>query len=195
MGPEEDPPETTALHLVGLGPLAPGLLPELAARISRRVGLPCRVADHSLAADLPRIPGRDQVDADRLLAGLEARPLGSGVVVGITALDVAIPIFTFVFGRARESGHAALVSLARLAPEFYGLPQDHELMKQRAVAEVLHELGHVTGLRHCRDASCLMSFAGSVERVDIRGSVFCPECLAQLPRWLRGSQRAPQAGP
>ena len=64
-----------------------------------------------------------------------------------------------------------------------------DVVKLRAEArayEVLHELGHLAGLEHCRDGGCLMSFAGSIERVDSRGSRFCASCATGLPRWLRG---------
>jgi len=185
MGPEAGAHERSLIQLVGIGPLPPGFAEELAVRVSRRVAVPCQVRQTPSQTELRRVPGRDQVDADWLLGLLEARPLPAGAVaMGITALDLAIPIFTFVFGRARESGHAALVSAARLAPEFYGLAPDAALTRHRTVLEVLHELAHVGGLRHCPDAACLMSFAGSVERVDVRGVDFCPTCLRDLPRWL-----------
>jgi archaemetzincin len=104
--------------------------------------------------------------------------------VGVTPKDVAIPIFTFVFGRARAGGSAALVSLARLDPAFYGLGQDNGLMAWRAVQEMLHELGHLALLGHCPDAACVMSFAGSVEKIDVRGAGFCARCAPGLPSWL-----------
>jgi archaemetzincin len=58
------------------------------------------------------------------------------------------------------------------------------LTAQRATAEILHELGHVAGLGHCRDASCLMCFSGSVEAVDLRGLAYCAACAAALPPGL-----------
>ena len=95
-------------------------------------------------------------------------------------------IFTFVFGLARQGGKACLVSLARTEPAFYGLPPDQDLRDRRAIAEVLHELGHLAQLEHCPDRGCLMSFAGNVEKVDARGTRFCAACTARLPLWLRG---------
>jgi len=158
----------------------------LAARLSRHLQAPCRVAHHGLAVESRPLPGRSQEDADALLLQLEAAAPPSGtVLVGVTPRDVAIPIFTFVFGRARQNGRAAVVSLARLDPTFYGLPADPEHAARRAVAEVLHELGHVAGFAHCPTRSCLMSFAGNVERADARGEAFCSACLPSVPPWLR----------
>ena len=54
---------------------------------------------------------------------------------GMTLQDLGIRIFTFVFGQARHQGRVALVSLARLKPEFYGLASDSDLTLRRAVTE------------------------------------------------------------
>jgi len=175
------------VELLALDSVAADKADHVASRLSQRLGAGCRVTADASSPRPAVLPDRDQLDADLLLADLEARPeRAAAVVVGLTSFDIAIPIFTFVFGRARQRAHAALVSLARLDPLFYGLPGDDDLLARRAAAEVVHELGHAAGLVHCRDASCLMSFAGSVERVDGRGSQFCGECRGRLPAWLRG---------
>jgi archaemetzincin len=179
--------EVEILLLDGIGP---PLAARIASRLSARLAASCRVTASSPSPPPRTLPDRDQLDADALLGGLEARPARErAVLVGLTLRDIAVPIFTFVFGRARQGAHAALVSLARLDPAFYGLPADPGLLARRAADEVAHELGHAAGLVHCRDASCLMSFAGSVEKVDTRGSFFCGECRRLLPPWLAGSGR------
>jgi archaemetzincin len=178
------PPPRLALSLLPVGSLEPPRAEELVERLSRRTAAAWRLLPPRPDNPLPRLAARGQVDADALLAELEAEAPSDGVLVGLTRHDLAIPIFTFVLGRARQGGRAALVSMARLDPAFYGLPEDPALLLTRTVVEVLHELGHVAGLAHCGEASCLMSFAGSVERVDVRGSEFCPECRERLPEWL-----------
>ncbi len=175
-----------ALDLLPIGTLAPGTLPALAARLSRHLHLPCHVLPEA-ELPLPRLPARGQLDAAALLEALESRAQAPRrLLVGVTAEDVAIAIFTFVFGLARQGGRACLVSLARTEPAFYGLPPDQDLRDRRAVAEILHELGHLALLEHCPDRGCLMSFAGNVEKVDTRGTRFCAACTARLPAWLRG---------
>jgi archaemetzincin len=185
--PAREPVRVESIQLVKIGPFPEGLAEDLAARLSRRVPAPCQVRASPLDVEVPWLPDRqEQVDADALLRRLEAEPVDDGaILVGVTSLDLAVPIFTFVFGRARHDGRAALVSLARLRPEFYGLPADAALTARRTVAEILHELGHVGGLRHCDDGSCLLRFAASVETVDLRGSSVCSACEAMLPAGLR----------
>ncbi len=180
-----DVPRVRELHLLPLDGLESPLAEEIAARLSRRLSAACRIL-RSGGLQPTRLPGRAQLDADALLAALEALPIADdAVLVGLTTLDIALPIFTFVFGRARQGARAALVSLARLDAGFYSLPSDPDLLARRATDEIVHELGHLASLAHCQNASCLMSFAGSVEKVDVRGSAFCDGCRDRLPAWLR----------
>jgi archaemetzincin len=187
MRPDGEPGRISSIELVGIGALPERTLEALAERLSRRVSVPCRARPAPLAFEPPRLPDRNgQADADLVLQRLESEAGSDGaLLVGITAHDLAIPIFTFVFGRARHHGRAALVSLARLDPAFYGMPADDGLLARRAVDEILHELGHVAGLRHCDDYACLLHFSASVEKVDLRGPGFCAGCAARLPAALR----------
>lgn len=186
------PTSIRALDFLTIGPFKRAVARDLVARASRRFAVPCRLVDSSVDLELPLLPGRLQVDADRVLGQIEEREAPRGTVtVGLTAKDLGVQVFTFVFGRARRHGRAALVSVARLAPEFYGLPCDSEVSARRAVAEILHEVSHVAGLEHCRDVSCLMRFSTSVEAIDLRGDSFCAGCAARLPRGLL----SPAAGP
>jgi len=172
-----------AIDLVPIGALGPGALEELAARLSRAVELACHVAEPPPLA-LERISGREQLDAGRLLAALEPRARERRLLVGVADEDLAVPVFSFVFGLARQGGAACVVSRARADPVFYGLPADPALRDARTVAEIRHELAHLAGLEHCPDRGCLMSFAGSIERADARGVAFCAECRTRLPEWL-----------
>ncbi len=173
-----------AVQLQPIGANAAKILPALASRLSRQIRLPCQLRPAEGLA-LPRLPSRDQLDAAALLELLESLAAAPHLLVGVTAEDIAIPIFTFVFGLARQGGRACVVSLARTDPGFYGLPPDDELRDSRMVSEILHELGHLASLDHCPDRGCLMSFAGTIEKVDARGPRFCARCAGRLPAWLR----------
>ena len=178
-----------AVDLQPIAELPPGTLEALAARLSRFVELPVHVLPEA-ALEPRRIANREQLDAGALLEALEKQGAGrSRLLVGVAWDDIAVPLFTFVFGLARQGGHACVVSFARTDPAFYGLPADPDLRDARLVAEILHELGHLATLEHCPDRGCVMSFAGNIERADTRGSRFCAGCAARLPAWLRGPAR------
>ena len=97
-------------------------------------------------------------------------------VLGITEEDLSIPMLTFVFGQAQLRGRVAIISVARLRQEFYGLPVNKELMRTRIMKEALHELGHTFGLVHCPTPSCVMTLANDIQHVDEKESEFCGGC-------------------
>jgi archaemetzincin len=111
---------------------------------------------------------------------LRHRPAGAGHIVGITEVDLFIPVLTFVFGQAQLGGAGAVVSVMRLHADYYGLPANEDLLLDRAVKEVVHELGHGFGLVHCPDYSCVMSSSTYVEDVDLKAERYCRDCLDLL---------------
>jgi archaemetzincin len=116
-----------------------------------------------------------------LLAVLAAaRRLEEEVVLGVTGVDLTAPGLNFVFGLADPRSRAAVISLARLYPEFYGQPRDPRRFKARAVKEAVHELGHLLGLGHCPDPACVMSFSNSLADTDKKGPGFCAPCRELL---------------
>lgn len=165
------------------------LVEEIIARTSSRLAVPCRLHVSPWDHGATRLNGRDQFDADALLQSIGPDGEPGTVYVGLTAHDLGLALFTFVFGRAKLGGHAAIVSLARLDPGRYGLPPDPGLYAGRAFAEVMHELGHVAGLAHCNDMGCIMYFATNVETIDLRGTGFCAACASALPAHLLPSAR------
>ncbi len=126
---------------------------------------------------------------------LENCPADAVRLLAVTEADLYIPMLTFVFGYAQLRGPAAVVSLARLRQEFYGLPGSRVLVETRAVKEALHEVGHTFGLIHCGEKACTMSLATNVQQLDIRGSEFCRGCGMLLQESVsrerrRGTARA-----
>ena len=111
-------------------------------------------------------------------------------ILGITEVDLFIPIFTYVFGEAQLGGRAAVISLARLKPEYSEEPPDEERYKLRALKEAVHELGHTFGLTHCAANGCVMTFANNLIQVDMKDYRFCPSCAELInvsPRHSSGS--------
>ena len=107
-------------------------------------------------------------------------PSNATRVLGVMDVDLAIPMLTFLFGQAQFEGPVAVVSLCRLHQEFYGLPGQESLLRERTVKEVLHELGHTFGLVHCSDPRCAMSLATHIELVDAKAEQYCARCGLHL---------------
>ena len=101
-------------------------------------------------------------------------------ILGMTEGDLFVPILTFVFGEAQVGGQGAVFSVARLRPSFYGLPEDQNLLRARAVKEAVHEVGHTLGLLHCQSYDCAMRACTNAGEVDLKPAALCPACRGQV---------------
>jgi archaemetzincin len=70
--------------------------------------------------------------------------------------------------------------VCRLHEEFYSERTDEVLLKERTLKEILHELGHNFGLKHCINWDCVMHSSTSIEEVDIKGKSYCSECYRSI---------------
>ena len=120
---------------------------------------------------------RNQYYSTRILKEMLGNvPRDAFKLLGVTDKELCIPILTYVFGEAQVGGTAAVVSLARLRQEHYGLTPDPPLLLERLRKECLHELGHTFGLVHCPSRDCVMYLSNTVVDVDTRGRDFCRGC-------------------
>ena len=107
-------------------------------------------------------------------------PDDAAKLLAVTDRDLFVPVLTFVFGQAQLGGRAAVVSLARLRQEFYGLAPNRAAFTVRAGKEALHETGHLFGLVHCADRRCAMSLAANIRQIDAKQAAFCAPCRSRL---------------
>lgn len=157
------------------------LLRHLETRLADTFGLEVEVRRPWFDPERCFDPSRGQYNSTLLLALLQGGP-GSDFdrVLGVTGVDLFIPVLSYVFGEAQLPGRAAVMSLHRLAPELYGLPADPARLAERAEKEAVHELGHTWGLIHCRQPECVMRPSTYVEEIDLKGVRFCGECRRAL---------------
>ena len=129
---------------------------------------------------------RGQYSSKRVLKRLGACcPREAFKIIGVTRVDLYVPILTFVFGAAQMSGRCAVISTRRLDPLYYQESEDRCLFLDRVKKTAVHELGHSMGLVHCRDRRCVMFSSTRIEDTDFKKSEFCHTCR-ELFSWNRG---------
>jgi archaemetzincin len=169
------------LQLLPIGKLDGGLLPFLAADLANTFQVPCELLASTLDPEFAFHGERQQYHSSEILARMQSRVSPkSWRILGVTAVDLYIPILTFVFGEAQMGGPCAVVSLHRLRQEFYGLPNDENLLRQRLVKEAVHEVGHTVSLIHCDDYRCAMAASHAVEWIDLKESWLCETCQGKV---------------
>jgi archaemetzincin len=174
-----------AIHLWVVGPVEDDVVEFLEGFLGRTFGLKTMRMAPLASADFAYDTRRGQYDSTRiLLEAFKRAPADATQVLAVTSVDLFIPMLSFVYGQAQLDGRVALLSLARLRQEFYGLPADWPLLLSRAAKEALHELGHSFGLAHCPTSSCAMSLSTHILQVDGKNSEYCPGCNALLAEAL-----------
>lgn len=169
------------IYIQPIGEVEKELLDFLSAKLERVYGCTCRVAPPLRIPESSYNLQRGQYNAEELVAKMAERiPVDAEKLLGVIDADLFVPDLNFVFGLA--AGSAAVVSLARLRPEYYGEKKNEYLFRERALKEAIHELGHTFGLNHCPDIRCIMHFSNCLEHTDIKGPGFCKVCSNQIGR-------------
>src|ERR1017187_7670827 len=146
------------LHLLPIGNVDDGMLKDMCPEIEEILRIPCRGLPARLYPEFAFHGERQQYHSSEILRRRQSfLPADSWRMLRIAAVDMYIPILTFVFGEAQMGGPCAVVSAHRLRQELYGLPADPELFRQRALKEAVHELVHTVNLTHCEDYRCAMA--------------------------------------
>ncbi|MFP4632047.1 MAG: archaemetzincin family Zn-dependent metalloprotease [Halobacteriota archaeon] len=118
-----------------------------------------------------------QYDAEKLID--VATSAGRGAKnVAVTAVDVFYRQRNYVFGLAYLEGRGCVVSTHRLRMTADGgeIGDDRRTFLDRVRKEVVHEVGHTLGLRHCDNSNCVMSFSPTVREVDGKFERPCSSC-------------------
>ena len=122
-----------------------------------------------------------QYNAERIISVAER--VGHGEKnLALTDADIFYRQRNFVFGLAYLDGKGCVVSTNRLRMTADGGPvnDDEETFFDRVRKEVVHEVGHTLGLRHCDNDTCVMSFSPTVREVDQKYERPCHGCSREV---------------
>jgi len=131
---------------------------------------------------------RKQYDAEIILEKFDRKH-----ALFVTDKDLHMGGFNFVYGLGDPDG-SAIVSTRRLRPEWYGETpknrskaaevQFRKKLTDRFIKECMHEIGHMMGLKHCknkiRGKPCAMTFSSNIHEVDAKSKELCKKCEKML---------------
>jgi archaemetzincin len=137
----------------------------VAAHLRVVMELPARLGPPLSDIALPPARGRHPYDASQLTLRLAEQRPPNLLRVGVTDLDLCLPVFAHVYGEAEVGGGVAVVSMHRLRTEAAAQP----VVFQRLAKVACHER-----------LDCLMRFAGRLELLDRLGLAFCEDCATAL---------------
>ncbi|KYC52167.1 MAG: Archaemetzincin [Candidatus Methanofastidiosum methylothiophilum] len=112
--------------------------------------------------------------------------LGQAAILLKVLVIVDVEIFKqgfagLLFGEAEVGKDIAIISTAPLENHF----KSTFLIKERALKEALHELGHTLGLDHCKNPGCAMNISKDIYDIDEKKKKYCIDCLNILFRGHR----------
>jgi archaemetzincin len=164
----------------------PGFQAPVSRLISSILGIRTTVTENPVRI-MGYVTARKQVDAQALLDSIQAYKHRHGIpepVLLVVHQDLFRNGNSFVFGLARESVGAGVVSTSRLGNEYYSLPGNDDDYIDRIAKEGAHEIGHLLGLPHCNDRECVMFRPDTLDELDGKKKVLCPTCREQLDTLL-----------
>ncbi len=154
--------------------------------ISSILGMPATVSENHVRM-MGYVDGRKQIDAQVLLDSIQAykhRHAMKDPLLLVVHQDLFKNGNSFVFGLARQSVGAAVVSTARLSNEYYGRSVNDDDLIDRITKEGAHEVGHLLGLDHCDDRECIMFKPDTLDELDRKKKVLCNICSERLEGYL-----------
>jgi len=171
------------IALISYGHFEKEFLEGIAESVEHEYGLPVIIEEKHLDLTAYYDPARKQYDGNKLLSKIELKYSADSVkTVGLFRVDLFIPILTYIYGQAFLNGRTAIASLFRLNNERYGMPMDDVILSERFKKEVIHELGHTFGLKHCYNPGCVMNSSTYVEDIDIKSANLCRNCRIEINR-------------
>jgi archaemetzincin len=103
------------------------------------------------------------------------------LIIGLTSYDLyPAEEWNFVFGLANKQTGCGVFSFRRYYDEFEESSDKNRLMTKFAGRVMLHELGHLLGIKHCIYYNCLMNGSNHMKENFDKPFEVCPVCLRKL---------------
>ncbi len=150
----------------------------IAKRIQSWCQVPCETLNTVEMPYYAHDKNRSQYNASLILKRIGHHRASAFKLLGVTSIDLFVPILKYVYGLAQIEGQCAVISLHRLLPQFYDELPDADLLASRIEKTALHEFAHTLGMIHCRDRRCAMYSSTRIADTDFKNSFFCPTCRA-----------------
>lgn len=182
------------IKIISIGKIKEEILEYLKEKLMEKFGMKVEIGEFLENPDYAYNPKRKQYSSEAILKNIISRKIADEVILGIVDVDlytlgiVDVDLYTpglkstligglkSIFGIAAPLAKVAIVSLTRLREEFYRLPKNKNLFKERVLKASIHELGHIFGLGHCLNPKCVMYFCNTLADIDQKNSSFCFNC-------------------
>ena len=171
-----------AITILPFGKFEEQLVSEVKTGLIKLYGeIPVTVLSGEKLPEEAYYPPRKRYRAEKLLGYLRSRKAGNnGKIIGLTFVDISTTKGKYpdwgIFGLGSIGGQPCVVSTFRLKGK-----ATKELLAERLVKVVNHEVGHTLGLVHCSTKGCLMEAAkGKISTVDNGSGLLCKSCQLWL---------------
>lgn len=100
--------------------------------------------------------------------------------------DIYLPGFSYVFAVTHPPLSRIVISLFRLLRKYSLVEYEEDsIVKERLFKEIMHELGHLTGLDHCDNKLCVMAFSKNLKELDAKVPYPCEKCIEKLEKIIK----------
>lgn len=162
-----------------LGGVREDVVEVIAANLQAFFQIPTQVFLDQPLPDGAYNPHRAQYNCYPILESLRTLSPNHAVkIIGVTDIDLFIPILTYVFGEAELGGRATVVSTYRLEKD--DKPVLPNCLYDRAAKIAVHEMAHTFRLPHCREDGCIMNSFPVLSHIDDTPVHFCRYCVTFL---------------
>jgi archaemetzincin len=169
------------ITLVSVGYIEEIFLKSVAEAAGREFCLPVSIREGYIDITEFFDPTRRQYNGNKLLKEIDTLFASDNTkTIGLFSVDLFIPILTYIFGQAYLNGRSGIASYYRLNNERYGMNSNNKIAMERLQKEVIHELGHLFGLVHCHEPTCVMRSSTYVEDIDQKDICICRNCRTLL---------------